>query len=206
MANNALSTDAGVDTRRTTRPSIYVASLSDYAAGRMYGAWIDAAQTPEKIRSDIADMLAASPHRSAEEWDIRECAGFWSYDVHEMATLAEVSAVAEGIVEHGELFAQWLEMEIAHPRHQPEGLLDKYGDSFMGRWDDAESFAAELLHERFEGADTLLVQYFDYAAYVRDMVLNSEISVLNSGGEVVVFRHPGPPPQHVVRSAEPLSL
>jgi len=42
------------------RPRIYVASLADYTAGRLYGCWIDADQPAETIREQITAMLAQS--------------------------------------------------------------------------------------------------------------------------------------------------
>ncbi len=41
-------------------PRIYVASLSDYNAGRLHGAWLNAAQESADLHADIAAMLAQS--------------------------------------------------------------------------------------------------------------------------------------------------
>jgi len=41
-------------------PRIYVASLADYNAGRLHGCWIDADQSADAIRDEIAQMLAES--------------------------------------------------------------------------------------------------------------------------------------------------
>src|ERR1700722_1252880 len=54
------------------QPRIYVASLSDYNAGRLHGEWLDAAQDPEAILAGISAMLAASPEPGAEEWAIHD--------------------------------------------------------------------------------------------------------------------------------------
>ena len=43
-----------------TKPRIYVASLSDYNAGRLHGRWIDADQDAVGIRANITVMLAES--------------------------------------------------------------------------------------------------------------------------------------------------
>ena len=194
---------APASTEPSATPRIYVACLADYARGGHHGAWIDAAQTSGLILADIKTMLAASPCADAEEWAIHDTADFEPHTLAETAGLDEVAAVAAGIVEHGELFRKWLTTEIAQPRYDSEDLLDKYDDSLLGHWDDTELFAREILHERLQEADPLLVTYFDFEAYVRDMVLNREISVINMGPGIVVFRHPGPPEQHVERPTEP---
>lgn len=45
----------------TDTPRIYVASLSDYNAGRLHGEWIDATQELDDIWAEIHAMLAKSP-------------------------------------------------------------------------------------------------------------------------------------------------
>lgn len=49
-------------------PRIYVASLSDYNAGRLHGEWIDANQTADEIQADVEAMLACSPERVTCQW------------------------------------------------------------------------------------------------------------------------------------------
>lgn len=59
------------------RPQIYVASLSDYNAGRLHGRWIDAATTDEELGEEVGAMLAT------------------------------VARIGRGIAEHGHAFAAW---------------------------------------------------------------------------------------------------
>ena len=40
-----------------TTPRIYVASLSDYNAGRLHGVWINAANGAEEINEKVVEML-----------------------------------------------------------------------------------------------------------------------------------------------------
>lgn len=51
-------------------PRVYVASLADCNAGRLHGRWIDADQSADAIREQIAEMLAESKEPIAEEWAI----------------------------------------------------------------------------------------------------------------------------------------
>ena len=68
--------EANPEVEPRDRLRIYVASLSDYNAGRLHGAWIDAAQEPEQIEAEIAWMLKQSPEPIAEEWAIHDHEGF----------------------------------------------------------------------------------------------------------------------------------
>ena len=51
---------------RTIKPRIYVASLSDYNAGRLLGRWIDADLEAEANNAEISAMLAESREYPAE--------------------------------------------------------------------------------------------------------------------------------------------
>jgi antirestriction protein len=47
-------------------PRIYIASLSDYNAGTLHGAWIHADQGAENIQAEVSAMLSASPTAADE--------------------------------------------------------------------------------------------------------------------------------------------
>ena len=53
-------------------PRVYVASLSDYNAGRLHGVWIDATDDLDTIWAHVQAMLAASASPGAEEWAIHD--------------------------------------------------------------------------------------------------------------------------------------
>ena len=53
--------------RDANTPRIYVAPLSDYSNGRLYGRWIDADQPAESIRQQIAETRALSQEPSREQ-------------------------------------------------------------------------------------------------------------------------------------------
>src|SRR5205085_7828465 len=82
-------------------PRIYVASLSDYNAGRLHGAWIDATQDPAQIHENIAAMLAAGREPPAEEWAIHDYDNFGPVHLSEYEDIAAVSRIGRGIAEHG---------------------------------------------------------------------------------------------------------
>ena len=74
-----------------TKPRIYIASLSDYNAGRLLGRWIDANQSAEKLHADIREMLAESKEPPAEEWAIHDYEGFGTLRLSEFASVDDVA-------------------------------------------------------------------------------------------------------------------
>ena len=97
---------------KTITPRVYVASLTDYNAGRLHGEWIDANQSVEAIVAEIAGMLAASPTAAAfpisgpaEEWAIHDYDGWGGLSLGEYTSLETVSTLGNLIVEHGEAFS-----------------------------------------------------------------------------------------------------
>ncbi|UFQ16444.1 MULTISPECIES: antirestriction protein ArdA [Streptomyces] len=80
-------------------PAIYVASLADYTAGRLHGAWIDADQDADDIRAEIADMLAASPTGDAEDYAIHDSENF-GMDLPEYISIDDVAKLAELVTQH----------------------------------------------------------------------------------------------------------
>lgn len=132
-------------------PRIYVASLSDYNAGRLHGRWIDATQDVEEIHADIRGMLALSPELEAEEWAIHDHDGFGPVQLSEYESLELVSEIAQGIAEHGEAFAAFVEVADHDPSRFP-----LFEQMYRGRWESLYHYADHLLEEL--GADRELAQ------------------------------------------------
>jgi antirestriction protein len=85
------------EVERPTPPRIYVASLSDYNAGRLHGAWIDASQDLDEVWRQVSEMLAASPEPIAEEWAIHDYDNFGPLRLDEYESLCTVVGLAQGI-------------------------------------------------------------------------------------------------------------
>ena len=178
---------------RKAQPRIYVASLADYNEGRLYGAWIDAAQDEEELERRAKEMLAHSPSPGAEEWAIHDYEGFGLLRLDEFESLASVAKVASGIAEHGPAFAAW----AAHMGTDSEAI-DEFEDAYMGEWESAVAFAEEMLddmghiEEIMRGVPAHLAAYvqIDYEGFVRDLVRNGELATLETpDGGVYVFRN-----------------
>jgi len=178
---------------RKAQPRIYVASLADYNEGRLYGAWIDAAQDEEELERCVKEMLARSPSPGAEEWAIHDYEGFGLLRLDEFESLAAVAKVASGIAEHGPAFAAW----AAHVGADSEAI-DEFEDACMGEWESAVAFAEEMLddmghiEEIMRGVPAHLAAYvqIDYEGFVRDLVRNGELATLEKpDGGIYVFRN-----------------
>ena len=174
----------------TVQPRIYVASLSDYVAGRLHGEWIDADQEPDELASEIARMLERSPMAGAEEWAIHDYEGFFGLRLAEYEGLAAVSRVAKGVVEHGEAYA----LLANYASLDDLDFLDAaMRDSYLGAWDSMEAFAEHVTDDM--GVEAYIAvapesyrQYLkvDTALLARD--LEMELTVLEgSDGRVHVF-------------------
>ena len=143
-------------------PRIYVASLSDYNAGRLHGAWIDATDADD-MRDAIAAMLKASPEPIAEEWAIHDTDGFGSYSVSEYADLDAVAAIASGIAEYGDAFSAWV-----NDGNEPD--TDDFQDHYVGTFGSFRDYADAIADDFIpDDAPEFLKTYFDYDAFARDL-------------------------------------
>jgi len=124
-------------------PRIYVASLSDYNAGRLHGEWIDAAVETDELAESVKAMLTISPEPGAEEWAIHDYEGFGPLRLEEYESLETVSAVALGIAEHGPAFAHWAALVGTSDRE----ALARFEDAYLGHWDSLTAYAEELLDD-----------------------------------------------------------
>lgn len=173
------------------RPRIYVASLSDYNAGRLHGAWIDAELEPEQIEREIAGMLERSPEPLAEEWAIHDYEGFHGIRLSEYEPLGRLSRIASGIREHGAAFAAWV-----NHTGDDEQASESFEDCYLGSWPSRREFAEETLADL--GFDKLIEEHipdhfapyvrFDADAYIRDVELNGDLTIIDGpDGTVLVF-------------------
>lgn len=179
---------AEIDPTRPT-PRIYVASLSDYNAGRLHGDWIDAAQELEGLEASVQAMLARSPTPGAEEYAIHDYEGFGRLHIDEYLPLSAVARLAAGIEEHGAAFAAWAHtLDSVHLGD----YLDRFEDFFVGTFESATEFAEQELEawgiDVGEIGPEALRPYirFDMEAYARD--LSFEFRMVNDEqGQVHVF-------------------
>ncbi|WP_423787213.1 antirestriction protein ArdA [Hyphomonas chukchiensis] len=163
-------------------PRIYVACLVAYNNGRLHGAWIDATE-PSEVMDKVRAMLAASPEPDAEEWAIHDYEGFEGARLSEYASFETVCALAAFIGEHGALGAK-LYREFGDDLAQAEAAFEDYA----GEYRSAADFAEELTRDSGTEIPASLDYYIDWQALARDMAMNGEIMVFQTGfDEVHIF-------------------
>lgn len=164
-------------------PLIYVASLSDYNAGRLHGAWINANQEPEELQEVINQMLARSREPIAEEWAIHDYEGFGPMQLSEFESIEHVSAIAQGVAEHGAAFAHWADY-LGSSQWE---YLDRFEDNYIGHWHSTTEFAESVLEDTGIDINSLVDEHlqpyvtFDLDAYARDLSYDFHIAEDDEG-------------------------
>ncbi len=150
---------------KTTAPTVYIASLADYNAGRLHGVRVQV-ESAEQLQRETEKMLAASREPFAEEWAIHDYEGFGPHRVYEYDSFEDVATVAAFIAEHGEAAHAFLSIFDTED-------IPSFEQRYMGDWGDRETFAAEiaeellLTHEVHED----VARYFDFEGYCRTLFL-----------------------------------
>ena len=167
------------------RARIYVACLAAYNNGCLHGRWIDAT-APDEIAGEVRAMLAASPIPNAEEWAIHDYEGFEGVNLSEYASFETVCELADFIEENGELGGKVLS-HFGDDLAEARAAFEDYAGEYRSSADFAEQLHEGEFSERTEISESLRY-YIDWQALARDMALNGEIMVFQTGfDEVHVF-------------------
>ena len=162
-----------------TGPRIYVACLAAYNNGCLHGRWIDAT-TPDEVMAEVRAMLVTSPLPDAEEWAIHDYEGFEGAQLSEYASFGTVCNLADFVAEHGRLGAL-VHRHFGDDLEQAVAAFDDYAGCFSSRAD----FAEELHRDTGTEIPAALEYYIDWSALARDMELNGDIMVFETGFEDV---------------------
>lgn len=166
----------------TDRPRIYVACLAAYNNGCLHGRRIDVT-TPDEIWEQVRDMLANSPQPDAEEWAIHDYEGFEGAKLSEYASFETVCELADFIEDRGKLGVKVLEY-FGDDLDEANYAFQNYA----GEYHSAADFAEQLNEETVTEIPEPLCYYIDWAGFARDMVLNGEIMVFETGfDEIHIF-------------------
>lgn len=174
------------------QPRIYVASLSDYNAGRLHGTWLDATGDAEELTTGVDDMLTRSPETHAEEWAIHDYEGFGPLRLSEYESLDAISRIAGGIATHGPAFAHWAAIAGTAPED-----LDNFDDAYLGHADSIEAYAEELVDDLgyTDLIDRAIPEHlqpyvrFDIEAFGHDLELSGDVTTSEGDGGVYLFTH-----------------
>ena len=139
---------------------IYVASLTDYNAGRLHGVHINLNEcdTVDEVWAQINKMLAASPEAKAfpqggpaEEWAIHDYEGFGSLHLSEFTSIDRAWRIAKLIEEKGAAASEWLAHDDSviddAGLDTPEALIEWFEGCFMGEWDDEKDYAYHYVRD-----------------------------------------------------------
>ena len=161
---------------------IYVASLSDYNAGRYHGIWIDLEECnfdPDIVQEKIDKMLEDSKEEVAEEWAIHDYE--MPFPVDEATNLETLCEIAEKVDEHGEAFAAYVKY-VGIEYLDPEEFEEKY----QGEFDSQEDFAESLFNQSFRVPESIQ-NYIDYEKYAHDLFSDEFFSIDSKNHTVFVF-------------------
>ncbi len=158
-------------------PRIYVACLAAYNNGCLHGRWIDADQDADDIRTEISEMLKASPIEGAEEWAIHDHEGFEGAEISEYEGIESVAKLATFVNERGRLGGRLLQHFCGRLDEAEEAF-----DNYAGCYRSLADYAQELIEETTEIPEKL-ANYIDYQAIARDMELGGDIFTIETGFE-----------------------
>jgi len=148
---------------------IYVASLADYNAGRLVGAWIDLDEwlDADDIEEIIqAEVLANSKEPNAEEWAIHDKEGPLAPFIGEHTSLSDISDILDVVEEHGEVAIAALHSVGFIER--TECVIATVQDGFAGAGKSSEDIVWDYYHDTV-GEDALgpLADHIDWSSVVR---------------------------------------
>jgi antirestriction protein len=176
-----------------TSPKVWIASLSDYNAGHLHGAWVEANQEPDDIWEGINEVLRTSRVPGAEEWATFDYEGFGPLRLSEYETVEHISRLGRGIGLHGEAFAAF-----ANFLGSEYELLDQFEDCYIGQWESAVAYVEEFLEDT--GIDRILDDAVpdslrdyvrvDTEALARDMEIEGSLLSVERRGGVFLFHPP----------------
>lgn len=153
---------------------IYIACLSSYNAGKLYGDWIDVdgmsaeevrnkilAILKEEIQNKILAVLKASIEEVAEEWAVHDYKGFPNLGEH--PSLEAITTVAKIINDHS------LEAVEAFLSFYSLDDIESFDDRYCGKHESVEDYAKKL----YKGQYTIPKElYIDWEQVANDLECN----------------------------------
>ena len=161
---------------------IYVASLSDYNAGILHGAWFDLSEYEDALELYEAikkQVLETSPTAKAEglelteEYAIHDYDGIYPDNLGEYENLDYLMDIQNCLnqcatSEDEEAFCTWLN-EIGN---KPD--YDSFETSYCGKYESKEDYTYQYIEDTGLLSDMpeWMQKYFDYEAFTRDLFLD----------------------------------
>lgn len=134
-------------------PLIYVASLSDYVAGRLHGVHIKLdGRELDEVWGEVQKMLKSSRDPGAEEWAIHDHENFGKWDIGEYADMRVLVLAGQAAAELNDdtehyAFMYWMSQVCTDNRYDPthylddvDGWVELFRNEYVGRYDDLKSW------------------------------------------------------------------
>jgi len=176
-------------TNSNTAGRIYVADLSAYNAGILYGVWIDLDELTDAddIGAAVVAMLEQSPVIGAEEWEVHDAEDVprivWGAGVEVWAEWAELIEQAADDCIPADAVREWVD----NVGEVPDAA--DLSDRWAGQWDTFEDYAEDWIADSGMLSDVPdnLRCYFDYEKFARDLAYDH--TVLDAPGGVYIFHN-----------------
>ena len=154
------------------RDRIYVGTYAKYNAGSLFGKWFNLSDFTDKDefmeackklhkdeddpefmfqdRENIPEELVSESWISEKFFELRD-------------KVEDMDATEQ------EAFSIWLDYESRDlSKDDADDLVKKFKDDYIGKYDEEEDYAREVVEQCYEVSDFVL-NYFDYAAFARDL-------------------------------------
>jgi antirestriction protein len=152
--------------------------------------WVDADQSTEELEAAIAAAFNRSPTGGRSDWSVIDAKDFAGIDLFGCSNSELVSALGQGLVEHGAAFVAWIRLHGTGDLELIKRFNDFYIGSYSSERDWAESVAVDLewLDQLDCVVDPTLRPYvrIDYDKIVRDSRDTWDL-VTGADGRVYVF-------------------
>jgi antirestriction protein len=158
---------------KTDIPKIYVACLSSYNNGILFGEWIECDLGAESIQESIKEMLSKSPMKDAEEWAIHDVDNFYGINISEFENIEKVAQIAE-MLENTDYESKLIAEVYQHLSIEPEDVLPWMEDNYYGKYESLADFAEEWLDNSGQLNGTLkeFQYYFDFDLFAKEVLMN----------------------------------
>jgi antirestriction protein len=106
---------------------------------------MDATLEPEELEAATQFLLRNSLTPGAEEWAVMDYDGFGGYKVEEWTSFSTISLIAQGVAEHGDAYAAWVEYvgDTSGRLLEPEAFYEDY----QGEFDSVHDYVEQYLEE-----------------------------------------------------------
>ncbi|MBB4910533.1 antirestriction protein ArdA [Actinophytocola algeriensis] len=171
-------------------PRVYVIDHRTDNSQEPTGQWVDVNQAADELEAAIAEAFGRQPEDGAIDWSVTHAQGFAGIDLFGSSDSQLVATIGQGVAEHGDAFAAWVELHGIGDADLLGRFNDFYIGSYQSKRDWAESIAADLewLEHLDRVVEPTLRPYvrIDYDQVVRDTSGSWDL-ITGADGRLYVF-------------------